>query len=84
MDPVGDHARAGAITPEVEPVTSLLLHPLLQDPKFLAAVFGLLVTVIFFTGENYLSDENGREIERVSQGIGVGAKGRGSGRGQLR
>jgi signal recognition particle receptor subunit beta len=38
-------------TPEVEPVTSLLFHPLLQDPVFLAAVGGLILLVLF-TGES--------------------------------
>ncbi|OCF35259.1 signal recognition particle receptor subunit beta [Kwoniella heveanensis CBS 569] len=32
-----------APTPEVQPLTSLLAHPLLQDPKFVAAAGGLVV-----------------------------------------
>ncbi|ORY25713.1 signal recognition particle receptor beta subunit-domain-containing protein [Naematelia encephala] len=36
-------------TPEVEPITSLIAHPLLQDPKFLAAVGGLVILLIFLS-----------------------------------
>ncbi|WWC61303.1 uncharacterized protein I303_103884 [Kwoniella dejecticola CBS 10117] len=38
-----------ASTPEVEPLSSLLAHPLLQDPKFVAAAGGLVVLLLFFS-----------------------------------
>lgn len=48
--PAMDSAQAPAATPEVEPVTYLLIHPLLQDPLFLAAVGGLLLILVLFSG----------------------------------
>lgn len=39
-------------TPEVEPVSAMLLHPLLQDPKFLAAAVGLLLILVLYTGKS--------------------------------
>ncbi|KAK6902740.1 signal recognition particle receptor subunit beta [Kwoniella mangroviensis CBS 8886] len=38
-----------ATTPEVEPLSSLLAHPLLQDSKFVAAAGGLVVLLIFLS-----------------------------------
>ncbi|WWD15760.1 hypothetical protein CI109_100182 [Kwoniella shandongensis] len=46
----GDSLRSDAtVTPEVETVSSLLAHPLLQDPKFVAAAGGLVVLLIFLS-----------------------------------
>ena len=42
--------REAKITPEVEPLSKLLAHPLLQDPKFVAAAVGLLLLVVLVTG----------------------------------
>ncbi|KAI9638565.1 signal recognition particle receptor beta subunit-domain-containing protein [Dioszegia hungarica] len=44
------NAASGArVTPEVESISSLLLHPLLQDPKFVAAVLAVFLSVVLFT-----------------------------------
>lgn len=45
-----DSVNPPAATPEVEPVTYLIIHPLLQDPLFLAAVGGLLLILVLFSG----------------------------------
>ncbi|KAK8869965.1 hypothetical protein IAR55_000535 [Kwoniella newhampshirensis] len=45
-EPLGSDAT---VTPEVQAVSSLLAHPLLQDPKFVAAVGGLVVLLIFLS-----------------------------------
>lgn len=42
-------ASSPKLTPEVEPITSMLLHPLLQDPKFLAAVLAVTLSVILYS-----------------------------------
>ncbi|TYJ54753.1 hypothetical protein B9479_004601 [Cryptococcus floricola] len=38
----------GQIQPEVAPLSALLAHPLLQDPKFVAAAGGLALIVLLF------------------------------------
>ena len=42
---------APSTTPEVEPITSLIAHPLLQDPKFLVAVVAVVIGVVVFSGQ---------------------------------
>ena len=42
-------------TAEVEPVSQLILHPLLQDPKFLAAAIVLVVSLILVSGQSLFS-----------------------------
>lgn len=54
------------LTPEVEPLTSLLLHPLLQDPKFLAAVGGVVILLLVYTCTWSLVNEYG-SLNRMEQ-----------------
>ena len=50
------NAASGArVTPEVESISSLLLHPLLQDPKFVAAVLAVFLSVVLFTCKSRFS-----------------------------
>lgn len=47
----GGKAQNLEATPEVAPITSLLLHPILQAPKFLAAALAVFISILLFTGE---------------------------------
>lgn len=42
-------ATETALTPEVSPISSLILHPLLSDPKFVLAVLAVLLSVVVFS-----------------------------------
>lgn len=44
-------------SPEVAPITSFLLHPILQDPKFLAAALAVFFSIVLFTGTYQIPPE---------------------------
>ena len=55
--------REAKITPEVEPLSELLAHPLLQDPKFVAAAVGLLLLVVVVTGTSQTHSSREEQFE---------------------
>lgn len=50
-DPVITVKSQSEIRPEASSLTALLAHPLLQDPKFVAAAGGLALLLFFLTCE---------------------------------